>query len=78
MERAGAAAAEYARALCGDKTKDVLVVAGPGNNGGDALEVAAHLKRAFFRVSLVFAGERGKLSKDALRKMGSRGRDAPR
>src|SRR6266540_619456 len=46
MERAGAAAAEYARALCGDKTKDVLVAAGPGNNGGDAFEVAAQLKRA--------------------------------
>ena len=65
MERAGAAAAEYARALCGDKTKDVLVVAGPGNNGGDAFEVAAHLKRAFFRVAVVFAGERGNLPKDA-------------
>ena len=65
MERAGAAAAEYARALCGDKTKDVLVVAGPGNNGGDALEVATHLKRAFFRVTVVFAGERDKLPKDA-------------
>ena len=45
MERAGAAAAEYARSLCGDTAKRVLVVAGPGNNGGDAFEVAAHLKR---------------------------------
>src|SRR6266545_1437446 len=70
MERAGAAAAEYARALCGDKTKDVLVVAGPGNNGGDALEVAAHLKRAFFRVAVVFAGERDKLPEDAQAALG--------
>src|SRR5262249_14483583 len=38
---------------------------GPGNNGGDALEVAAHLKRWFFRVSVVFAGERDKLPPDA-------------
>ncbi len=66
MERAGAAAAEYARSLCGDTAKDILVIAGPGNNGGDAFEVAAHLKRGFFRVSVVFAGERGKLPKDAL------------
>src|SRR5213082_642026 len=55
MQRAGAAAAEYARSLCGDTTKSILVLAGPGNNGGDAFEVAAHLKRWFFRVSAVFA-----------------------
>src|SRR5712691_8728204 len=66
MERAGAAAAELARGLCGDTAKAVLILAGPGNNGGDAFEVAAQLKRWFFRVSLVFAGERDKLSKDPL------------
>src|SRR5882724_5570597 len=65
MERAGEAAAELARKLCGDTAKSVLVVAGPGNNGGDAFEVAAHLKRWFFRVSVVFSGERDKLPKDA-------------
>jgi hydroxyethylthiazole kinase-like uncharacterized protein yjeF len=65
MERAGEAAAELARSLCGDTARSVLVVAGPGNNGGDALEVATHLKRSFFRVSVVFAGERDKLSGDA-------------
>ena len=66
MQRAGAAAAEYARSLCGDTTKSILVLAGPGNNGGDAFEVAAHLKRWFFRVSAVFSGERDKLPEDAL------------
>ena len=66
MQRAGAAAAEYARSLCGDTAKSILVLAGPGNNGGDAFEVAAHLKRWFFRVSAVFSGERDKLPKDAL------------
>jgi hydroxyethylthiazole kinase-like uncharacterized protein yjeF len=65
MERAGAAAAELARSLCGDTSKSILVVAGPGNNGGDAFEVATHLKRGFFRVSVVFAGDSGNLSKDA-------------
>src|SRR6266581_4489040 len=65
MERAGAAAAEYARSLCGDTARSILVVAGPGNNGGDAFEVAAHLRRWFFRVSVVFSGERDKLPKDA-------------
>src|SRR5882672_11461263 len=65
MERAGASAAEFARSLCSDTAKAVLVVAGPGNNGGDAFEVAAHLKRWFFRVSMVFSSERDKLPKDA-------------
>jgi len=63
MERAGLAAAEYARA--GDSARRVLVVAGPGNNGGDAFEVAVHLKQWFYRVTVVFAGERSKLSDDA-------------
>ena len=67
MERAGEAAAELARDLCGDTAKSILVVAGPGNNGGDAFEAAARLKRGYFRVAVVFAGERGKLSEDAKR-----------
>jgi hydroxyethylthiazole kinase-like uncharacterized protein yjeF len=65
MERAGRAAADLALRLCGDTARSVLVVAGPGNNGGDAFEVAALLKRAFFRVAVVFAGDRHKLSADS-------------
>jgi len=53
MERAGAAAAEIAATLLSDKGKDVLVLAGPGNNGGDAKIVARLLKEKFFRVSVV-------------------------
>ncbi|HZO00355.1 MAG TPA: NAD(P)H-hydrate epimerase, partial [Burkholderiales bacterium] len=52
MERAGAAAAQLAASLAGDKAKDVLVLAGPGNNGGDARVVAERLKEKFFRVSV--------------------------
>jgi len=65
MERAGLAAAEYARATTGDTARRVLVVAGPGNNGGDAFEVAVHLKQWFYRVTVVFVGDRSKLSDDA-------------
>ena len=70
MERAGAAAAGLARELCGDTARDILVVAGPGNNGGDAFEAAALLKRGFFRVAVIFAGERGRLPKDAQAALG--------
>jgi hydroxyethylthiazole kinase-like uncharacterized protein yjeF len=50
MQRAGAAAAELAARLCAGK--DVLVIAGPGNNGGDARIGAELLKEKFFRVTL--------------------------
>ncbi len=52
MERAGAAAADIAVPLAGDKGKDVLVLAGPGNNGGDARIVAERLRERYFRVHL--------------------------
>jgi hydroxyethylthiazole kinase-like uncharacterized protein yjeF len=53
MERAGTAAAELAARLASDRQKDVLVLAGPGNNGGDAKVAAARLQEQFFRVTLV-------------------------
>lgn len=64
MERAGLAAAELARDLLAGKTS-VLVIAGPGNNGGDALVAARHLKSWWFRVAVVLAGDASKLPLDA-------------
>ena len=52
MERAGAAAADLAATLVSDKGKDVLILAGPGNNGGDAKVVARLLQERFFRVTV--------------------------
>lgn len=66
MQKAGLAAAEYARELLGEYGRNVLVLAGPGNNGGDAFEVAAQLKRWFYQVELVFTGDEHQLSEDAL------------
>ncbi len=67
MERAGLAAAREAQILLGERGRRVLVVAGPGNNGGDAFELAAHLKRWFYRVQVAFLGESAKLPADAAR-----------
>lgn len=65
MQRAGLAAAEWARELCADGRSAVLVLAGPGNNGGDAFAMAAHLAGWSFDVRLVFTGDAGRLSADA-------------
>ncbi len=65
MERAGAAAAEVARTLAGERAGRVLVLAGPGNNGGDAFVVARLLRESFFDVVVVFRGDTAKLPRDA-------------
>ncbi|MDA1118691.1 MAG: NAD(P)H-hydrate dehydratase [Proteobacteria bacterium] len=65
MERAGAAAAELAARLCAETAKDVLVLAGPGKNGGDAKILAGLLKEKFFRVTLAGAAEAASLPLDA-------------
>jgi len=66
MEKAGLATAEVARdrLLTGEKHK-VLVLAGPGNNGGDAFVAARHLRMWGFDVTLIFTGERASLPMDA-------------
>lgn len=66
MEKAGLAAAEIARdqLLTGNKQR-VLILAGPGNNGGDAFVVARHLHRWGKQVALVFTGKVERLPPDA-------------
>ena len=55
MERAGLATAEAARALAADTGAAILVIAGPGNNGGDAWVAGAHLRDSFHRVTVLDA-----------------------
>jgi hydroxyethylthiazole kinase-like uncharacterized protein yjeF len=64
MRRAGAAAAALANRLLPSGGK-VLVLAGPGNNGGDALETAALLAHGGCQVAIHFAGRAEALSADA-------------
>lgn len=67
MEIAGLAAANVAvEYLLTKNMNRALVLAGPGNNGGDAMVAARYLKQWQFEITLVFTGTRERLSNDAL------------
>ncbi|MBI1890630.1 MAG: NAD(P)H-hydrate dehydratase [Burkholderiales bacterium] len=67
MQRAGKAAAEAALSLITEQRAQskVLVLAGPGNNGGDALELAYHLAQAGVAVNVALFADPAKQSPDA-------------
>ena len=64
MQRAGTAAAAVAREML---TSDgqLLIVAGPGNNGGDAFVMARELLTGGITPTLLFAGDPARLPPDA-------------
>lgn len=65
MEKAGLAVATLAKELLPDEAYSILVVAGPGNNGGDALVAARHLKSWWLHVDVVFTGDPDRMPPDA-------------
>jgi ADP-dependent NAD(P)H-hydrate dehydratase / NAD(P)H-hydrate epimerase len=66
MERAGLATADAAEAMLENAGgRPVLVLAGPGNNGGDGLVAARHLQARWHRVMVVLAGDPQRLPRDA-------------
>ena len=62
MENAGRAVADNAATLPGRR---VVVVAGPGNNGGDGFVAARHLTERGYEVRVSFVGDRSRLKGDA-------------
>ncbi len=65
MERAGMAAAEAGAKLAGERGGRIVVLAGPGNNGGDAFVAARGLRRGYHDVQVVFPGDPERLPPDA-------------
>ena len=65
MERAGLAAAEVARQMAGERGGRIVVLAGPGNNGGDAFVAARWLMSWFHDVQVVFPVDAPSLPRDA-------------
>jgi NAD(P)H-hydrate epimerase len=63
MDNAGQAIAQVAAALAPDAA--VVVLCGPGNNGGDGLAAARHLKRRGYSVTVLLLVERSALKGDA-------------
>src|SRR4051794_1982405 len=63
MEAAGAAVADAVGLML--QGRDVVVVAGPGNNGGDGFVAARLLAERGHKVRVSFVGERSRLKGDA-------------
>ena len=65
MERAGLGVADEVMALVDKEAGDVVVVVGPGNNGGDGLVAARHLLTAGYSVVVLMLSSSSSLSPDS-------------
>ena len=65
MDRAGHAVATMAITMAADRAGPILVLVGPGNNGGDALVAAGALRRRGIEVGVALLGEASAFRGDA-------------
>src|SRR5450830_951120 len=66
MQRAGEACARQALALtAGEDDVHILILAGPGNNGGDALEAAHYLSQFDLQVAVALHADEARQPEDA-------------
>lgn len=74
MDRAGRGVADVARYfadLAGMNSPSAILLAGRGNNGGDAFAAARHLKDQGFDVMVWIAGAENQITGDALKHLGN-------
>ncbi|MDD2327078.1 MAG: NAD(P)H-hydrate dehydratase [bacterium] len=64
MKRAATAFYNFFVACCPDKEKEILIFAGSGNNGGDALAVARLLHHSGYRVKVYMVDQGSRYSDD--------------
>ena len=69
MENAGRSVAEEALKMLGRK-KNVTIVCGVGNNGGDGLVAARHLLNAGKKVKVLIVGDKSRLKPDPKANLG--------
>ncbi|PNX45957.1 MAG: NAD(P)H-hydrate epimerase, partial [Thermoplasmata archaeon M11B2D] len=55
MENAGKSIAEFVRDMVQDTKKNILILCGPGNNGGDGFVAARYLTQ-YYKVAVFLAG----------------------
>lgn len=70
MERAGRAVAQLAMAIA-PHARTIWIACGPGNNGGDGLEAAAHLQRWGRQPVVTWLGSEASAPGDALISLGA-------
>lgn len=78
MENAGKASAERVKALAGElNIRDITIICGKGNNGGDGFVCARYLKKAGFSVKTFLIGRKRDVKGDARKALDASAKTIP-